>query len=285
MKIFNLKRFVLSCAWEISSYDELIVPLLDRMVNLEKLALYLTSYVRERFIDGNQIKEKIFNRMLQLNTFAFHICSIMFINDQIDFSSTEDIQRTFNDFQNTKIISYVDYFQERRLAQCHVHSYPSKTKYYQNITNQFPGGLYQCVRFITLYDEYPFEHEFFLRISQSFPFLQTLSLINKQPQKNKQSYQSINSNQNSSIVTYNSLLTLYIEKVHDDYLEEFLLSTKTYFRNEILLHVDYNLLERVTNKFTRDDTRINCAKVNEIYTFRYYSPRSLRDYFPSARIH
>ena len=285
MKISNLKSFVLSCAWEISCYDELMVPVLNRMVNLEKLGLYLTSYVEDRFIDGNHLKKYIFNRMPQLNTFTFHICSLMFIKNQMNFPSKEDIQRTFHDFQNTKIISYMDYFQEKRLAQCHVHSYPSKTKYYQRITNQFPGGLYQCVRFITLYDQYPFEHEFFIRISQSFPLLQTLSLINNQPQQNKQSYQSTNTNHNLSIATYNYLLTLEIQKAHDDYLEEFLLSTKTCFRNQILLHVDYNSLERVTNKFTRDDTRINCAKINEIYIFRSYSLKSLRDYFPSATIH
>jgi len=37
--------------------------------------------------------------------------------------------------------------------------------YYDNITNNFPGGLFKYVVEISLYDERPFEHEFFLRIS------------------------------------------------------------------------------------------------------------------------
>jgi hypothetical protein len=151
--------------------------------------------------------------------------------------------------------------------------------YYQNLTNNFPGGLYQYVRLVSLYDQYPFEHEFFIRISQSFPFLENLSLINHQSQKYKQS-------DNSSIAKYNYLITLDMHQVHDDYIEEFLFNTKTYFHNNIILYIDYNSLERVTHNFTRDDTRINCRKINEIYLFRtnYYS-KSLRDYFPFAKIH
>ncbi|CAF1037744.1 unnamed protein product [Rotaria sp. Silwood1] len=44
--------------------------------------------------------------------------------------------------------------------------------------------------------------------------------------------------------------------------------------------------ERVTHNFTRDITRINCAKVNEIFLVgeKIYS-NSLRDYFPCAIIH
>jgi hypothetical protein len=38
------------------------------------------------------------------------------------------------------------------------------------------------VKSITLYDEYPFEHEFFIQISQSFPIVKRLSLTNKTPQ-------------------------------------------------------------------------------------------------------
>ncbi|CAF1333487.1 unnamed protein product [Rotaria sordida] len=183
-KIPNLKCFVLSCAWEMTYFDECCLPLLYRMSNLEKL--------------------------------------------------------------------------EENQAQCHVYSYPSQIQYYQRITNHFSGGIFKYVRLISLYDEHPFEHEFFLRISQSFPFIEKLSLINNQSQKHKQSH-------NSSIVKYNYLVTLDIEKVHDDYLEEFLFHTKTYFHNNIVVYINYKSLERVTHNFTGDSTRINCAKINKIY--------------------
>ncbi|CAF4810828.1 unnamed protein product [Rotaria sp. Silwood1] len=285
-KISNLKCFVLSCAWEISRYKDLLLPLIYRMSNIEKLSLYLTIYINDKFIDRNDLKKNIINHLPQLSMFTFDIRSLMFINNQMNLPSKKDIEETFRDFRYTKIISYVDYFLEKKMGQCHVFSYPSEMPYYQNITNNFPGGLYEYVRFISLYDEYPFEHEFFIKISQSFPFMEKLSLINYQSQKHKQSYELINDNYNSTIVKYNYLITLDIEKVHDDYMEEFLFNTKTYFHDNILIYINYKSLERVTHNFTRDVTRINCAKINKIFLFgeKNYS-NSLRDYFPCATIY
>ncbi|CAF1669977.1 unnamed protein product [Rotaria magnacalcarata] len=281
------KCFVLSCAWEISRYEECLLPLIYRMSNIEKLGLYLTIDVNDKFIDGNDLKKNVINRLPQLSVFTFDIRSLMFI-DQINLPSKKDIEESFRDFQYTKIISYVDYFLEKKTGQCHVFSYPSEMPYYQKITNNFPDGLYQYqyVRFISLYDEYPFEHEFFIKISQSFPFMERLSLINHQSQIHKQSYKLTNHNFNSTIVKYNYLITLDIEEVHDDYIEEFLFNTKTYFHNNIVMSINYKSLERVTRNFTRDVTRINSAKINEIFLSgeKHYS-NSLRDYFPCAIIH
>ncbi|CAF3540478.1 unnamed protein product [Rotaria socialis] len=285
-KILNLKCFVLSCAWEVTRYEECLLPLIYRMSNIEKLGLYLTIYVNDKFIDGNDLKKNVINRLPQLNLFTFDIRSLMFINNQINLPSKKDIEESFRDFQYTKIISYVDYFREKKTGQCHVFSYPSEMPYYQKITNNFPDGLYRYVRFISLYDEYPFEHEFFIKISQSIPFMERLSLINHQSQIHKQSYKLINHNFNSTIAKYNYLITLDIEEIHDDYIEEFLFNTKTYFHNNIVISINYKSLERVTRNFTRDVTRINCAKINEIFLSgekRYFN--SLRDYFPCARIH
>ncbi|CAF3441046.1 unnamed protein product [Rotaria socialis] len=285
-KILNLKCFVLSCAWEVTRYEECLLPLIYRMSNIEKLGLYLTIYVNDKFIDGNDLKKNVINRLPQLNLFTFDIRSLMFINNQINLPSKKDIEESFRDFQYTKIISYVDYFREKKTGQCHIFSYPSEMPYYQKITNNFPDGLYRYVRFISLYDEYPFEHEFFIKISQSIPFMERLSLINHQSQIHKQSYKLINHNFNSTIAKYNYLITLDIEEVHDDYIEEFLFNTKTYFHNNIVISINYKSLERVTRNFTRDVTRINCAKINEIFLSgekRYFN--SLRDYFPCARIH
>ncbi|CAF1436633.1 unnamed protein product [Rotaria sordida] len=62
-KLFNLKCFSLYCTWEIFGYDELIVPVLHRMSNLEKLDLYLIVCQRQTFVDGNQLKINIINHM------------------------------------------------------------------------------------------------------------------------------------------------------------------------------------------------------------------------------
>ncbi len=262
-----------------SGYDTFILPLLYRMSNLEKLGLYLMPYVDDSFIDGNHFKEHIFNRLPRLNAFEFDIHSIMFLRDQTILPSKEDIQQTFTDFQYGPVTSYVDYFFAKKKGECRVYSHRSKMQYYQKVTNNFPGGLYQHVYIVFLYDERPFEHEFFIRISQSFPLMKELHLTNHQSQQHKQ---SINDSYHTSIVKYNSLTRLDITRIHDDYLEEFLSDTRTCFHNNICLSINYKSLERVTHNFTRDDTRINCSKMSTIYFYGKEDSKSVRDYFPAA---
>jgi hypothetical protein len=66
-------------------------------------------------------------------------------------------------------------------GQFHIYSYPYEWKEYHKITNNFPGGISKYVREISLFDEQPFEHYFFLQISKSFPFMKKLTLINGKP--------------------------------------------------------------------------------------------------------
>jgi hypothetical protein len=257
------------------------------MSNLEELGLYIEIYGDITFIDGNNLKKNIINRMSRLYRFTFYIHSSLDFHDQVDFPSTEDIQRTFIDFpNNNNIISYVDYFPEAKESQCHIYSYPSFMPCYGSITNNFPGGLYKYVRVVSLFDEYPFEHEFFLRIQKSFPFMENLSVFNHKSQNRKQSYESNNDNQNLSHIQYSLLHELSIIKVHDDYIEQFLFHTKTYLQNNILLHINYESLQRVTNNFTKEDTRINCTKINKLklYGGQTYPNSSLQEYFPYAKI-
>ncbi|CAF2904348.1 unnamed protein product [Rotaria sp. Silwood2] len=183
-KLPNLKCFSLCCNWIVNSYDELIVPFLRRMSNLEELDLdFLNSY-EETFIDGNSLK-KITDHMAQLNKFMFNIRSVISFDDEINLPSNEDIQYTFRDFKNNEIISCIDYFFKETKGECLMYSNPYTLIDYNNITNNFPGGLFKNVRRISLFDEHPFEHEFFLKIAQSFPFLNELDLKNYQQQKNK----------------------------------------------------------------------------------------------------
>jgi hypothetical protein len=256
------------------------------MSNLEQLGLYIAVFIDTTFIDGNHLKRNIINRMSRLKQFTFYIRSSMFICNQVDFPSTEDIQRTFIDFPDNNIISYVDYFPEAKESQCHIYSYPSFMPYYGNITNNFPGGLFKYVRVVSLFDEHPFEHEFFLRIQKSFPFMEKLSVINSKSQNLKQSYESNNDNRNLSLIEYSFLGELAIFSVHDDYIEQFLFDTKTYLQNNVLLHINYESLQRVTHNFTREDTRINCAKIHELklYGETTCPNSSLQEYFPCAKI-
>ncbi|CAF1230165.1 unnamed protein product, partial [Rotaria sordida] len=227
-KLPNLRCFSLYCDMRTFEYDELIVPLLHRMLNLEKLDLHLHNVVRGNgFIDGKYLKENIINYMLQLNKFAFNIRSFESSYNLINLPSNEDIQHTFKEFKNNQIVSCVDYFQKRQCGSCHIYSYPYRMKYYDDITNNFPGGLFKYVQTVELFDDRPFEYEFFRQIAQSFPFMKNLSVINDKPQKNKLYRKSKKvDNQDLSIIEYPHLIRLHLYQAHDDYVEQFLVDTE-----------------------------------------------------------
>ncbi len=111
------KWFSLHSKNDTNDYDSLIVPLLHRISNLEKLNLDIICY-RRTFIDGNELKRNILNYMTRLKTFTFTICSHIDFYDRNNSVSNEDIQLTFQDFKDHQIISFVDYFPERKEAQC-----------------------------------------------------------------------------------------------------------------------------------------------------------------------
>ncbi|CAF4963892.1 unnamed protein product [Rotaria sp. Silwood1] len=281
----NLKCFSLSCKLETYDYNEAIPPLLYRMSNLEELDLCLTVYVDKTFIDGNHLKTKIIKHIPRLNQFTFFIQSFIYVRNEMSFPSTEDFQHTFIVFPNNKIISYVDNFADVKRSQCHIYSYPFLMRYSTSITNNFSGGLFEYVRSVSLFDEHPFEHEFFLRIVQSFPFIEGLSLANRKPQNGKQSYKSNSDNRNLPLIEYFFLNELYISNVHDDYIEQFLFDTKTYLQNNVILYVDYESLQRVTHNFARDATPTNSAKISKLHLCgQGKRSNSLEEYFPYSKI-
>ena len=107
----------------------------------------------------------------------------------------------------------------------------------------FPSGLFKCVREISLYDDRPFEHEFFVRIAQAFPLMEKLSMNNRTPQNQKAN----NNNERLPIIEYPHLIQLDFVDVNDDYVEQFLVNTNTCLPNNICLWVYYDSLKRVTN--------------------------------------
>ncbi|CAF4567501.1 unnamed protein product [Rotaria sp. Silwood2] len=273
----SLKCFSLYSNVMTSAYDELVVPLLNRMFNLEELDLYIKLRDKNTFIDGNNLKKNILNNMSRLKKLQFYIRSTTIVLNQLNIPSNEDIQYTFKDFYNNHIISYVDYFTDTQRGQCHVYSYPYTLNEYYKITNNFPGGLYKSVTKISLYDERPFEYKFFLQIAQSFPFLKKLILENMKPQNDKK--------QNLPIIEYPHLIILDLTEAHLDYIELFLLDTKMRLSNNISLIVIYQALRKVTEKFTKNSTRTNGEKLHRLSLLgKYRIPKYVKEYFPHTEI-
>jgi hypothetical protein len=256
------------------------------MLNLEELDLNLKVDCSKGLVDANDLKETIINYMARLNKFTFNIRSFNRFSTQINLLSNETIQDIFKNFPDNQIISWLDYFLEKNFSYCHIYSYPYRLNYYDNITNNFPGGLFKFVVQISLYDERPFEHEVFLRIAQSFPFIKELTVVNRKPQKNKLH----NDNDGFSLIQYPHLTTLSLVQAHDDYIEQFLVDIKMSLPNNVRLFVKHESLESVTDNFKRDATRVNCAKINYMCTILRYEygnfqfPEHFKDYFLHVNI-
>ncbi|CAF5225466.1 unnamed protein product, partial [Rotaria magnacalcarata] len=91
----NLKYFSLYSNVVTRAYDELIVPLLNRMFNLEELSLYVKICDINRFVDGSDFKKNILNNMSRLKKLQFYIRSTTGVLNRINIPSIEDIQYTF----------------------------------------------------------------------------------------------------------------------------------------------------------------------------------------------
>jgi hypothetical protein len=251
------------------------------MLKLEELDLNIRVKCYEKFIDGDTLKKDIIIYMPQLYKFTFNIYAIINHCNQTIFPLNEDIQKTFKYFSNNRIITYIDHFQEGGYSQCHIYSYPYKLKVYNNITNNFLDGLFTSVTRVSLYDECPFEHEFFLRIAQSFPYMKELTIYNRKAQLIK----SNNDNQILSIIEYPYLTRLDLTSSHDDYVELFLFDTKMSLPNNLHLRVDYQSLKRVTYDFTRYITRNHSSKLAALYLSSFnQSDEHIKNYFPHTCI-
>ncbi|CAF1325085.1 unnamed protein product [Rotaria sordida] len=136
---------------------------------------------------------------------------------------------------------------------------------------------------VLLRDEHPFEHEFFLRTSKSFPFMKQLAIMNRKAQQIK----SNNDNKILSIIEYPNLTRLDLSYTHDDYVQLFLFNMKMSLPNNLHLRVDYESLERVTYCFTRYMTGNSSTKLAALYfdPVDQIDEYHIKNYFPYACIH
>jgi hypothetical protein len=254
------------------------------MLNLEKLDLSLLVWNKKTLLDSNYLKTNIINHMPRLKQFTFNIRSFSYSKDQIYLLSNEDIQNIFKNFNDNQIISCIDYFPQKEYHQYHIYSYPYKLEHYNDITNNFPSGIFTCVREVSLFDERPFEHDFFLQIAQSFPLMKILVVKNRKRQNNKRFRRSKTEDQDLSIIKYPHLIQLNIVDTHKDYHEQFLLDTKMCLPNDIHVYMYYQLAKKVTRNFSRNTTRSNCAKMSYVWVGIVSNvPEHIKDHFPHAK--
>jgi hypothetical protein len=112
--------------------------------------------------------------------------------------------------------------------------------------------------------------------------MKNLIITNRKPQNNKQCRKSKNNNENFVIIQYLHLKYLDFKETHDDYIELFLLDTKTWLPYDVVLFTNYKPLKRVT----RNATRINCRKAKYVCFDRIPQfPNHFKNYFLEIEIH
>jgi hypothetical protein len=103
-------------------------------------------------------------------------------------------------------------------------------------------------------------------------------VINNEPQKNDYLQWQI--------IKYHHLIDLDLVKAHADYVDEFLNNAKVCVLNNVHLRIRYDSLEKTTNNFTRDATRMNCSEIINLTLSANIrdSDENLKQYFPRAQI-
>lgn len=262
-------------------YDSHVVPLLRRMISLKQLMLCLTATHRTAFIDGIHFENEILIHMPRLQKFIFNILTYAHVIHEENQQSDDDIRRTFLNGRYDQVACYTEYYLEK-YARSHVYSLPYTMDEMLQINSSFSGGLYSNVTYLMIADLlFPFEHDFFLQISQSFPLITYLGVVNVQPQKHKRSNQR---SQISPAVEFCHLTRLTVGCASIDYAEQFLVETNVRLPRLVVLEIHYDHLEIVTENFTRDATRLNCAKLEYINVFEpIVHSKNFYLYFPSYK--
>ena len=191
------------------------------------------------------------------------------------------MQNTFCNWKFSQVKCYVDNF-NYRLGLCHIYSQPYTMTRLDGVTNCFQGDQYTSVTKLTVYDVIPFEHSFFDWVSRGFPSLKYLTVLNLLPQKHKRLPATNDRESTSSSIYFSHLTSLTVFESHMDYAEQFLRDTNTHIPKLTELEINYEHLLTVTDNFTNETTRLNCARLVLLHIHEdIVHPEHFYSYFPS----
>ncbi|CAF1294371.1 unnamed protein product [Rotaria sordida] len=275
----HLKQVTMKVYRNISNYKECIVPLLQRLSNVEYLTLLLaingTRSRLDHFVDGFDLEKDIVSYMPYLHQFNFHIRTIFQNATHVEINT---IRESFLKYQQESIGCTVDYF-NNNYGQCQIYSLPFIGNRLDFISNRFPlfdiNNTFSMVTMLLLFDDVkPFENLFFARIARDLPYLKTLEMFNGLEQQEK------------TIVTTNNLefthlSTLILFDIHMDYAELFFYQSHLPRLIELAIHKDI-LLAIITQN--QQQARDNCSKVEHLVSSEKLNDSidAVRNFFPLA---
>lgn len=245
------------------------------MINLEELQLYL-RVIRfdSTYIDGNQLYDQFLVYMTKLKKFTFDIkTKVQNQNVNVELPSNEEIQSSFVGRIYQQVFSYVTTNSSDCDGKCHFYSLPYDFEYFINVDNSFQGGTFEKVRQLKMEDEIPFEHQLFQRISQDFPFLKYLYIINIRTMKNNPYL--------FTLITFPYLTFLDLAAAHEIYAVLFLLKKHAHLPRLSHLCIEQKSLKKITSNFTIDSMQFNFSKLKTLDVGkRFVRPKNFHVYFP-----
>jgi hypothetical protein len=119
--------------------------------------------------------------MPYLHSFTFYIGTYDDTADLFRYVPRQNIQHIATNTGHQCMANIVNYISNRQ-AVCSIFSLPFVFDHLHDIGNIFADVVFKYVTYLLLQDVVPFNHEFFLQIARSFPFLDHLRIINLQSQ-------------------------------------------------------------------------------------------------------
>ena len=244
------------------------------MIHLEELRLYLRISQSNVYIDGARLYDQFLVDMTRLNKFTFSIHTKLIDHDvATNMPTSEDIQRSFIDKEyQQQVTAHVYNELNREGGRCHMYSVPYDFEYFDLIVS-FQGGIFAKVRHLTMHSIAPFKERFLQLISQSFPFVEYLSVSN---------HYSLEEKQDSSILLqFAHLTTLDLYCTHTNYVEELLLKKNAHLPRLLDLRVRNVSLMKITNNFTVQPNLFNFQTVKNLDVYQsFVRPENFHEYFP-----
>jgi len=241
--------------------------MLKRMINLQKLTLYLVFESNGGFLNPIDLVNQFSTYSNQLESFSFYIST--------EENNREDLVRylTKNEMKQTNLnIKYEqmsNIFSKSSIGSTyHVFTLPFEFSVLTSIGHQFPKIIFDSVIDLWISSDVSFEHEFFLRVAKYFPMLKhfyVMTLNSNFLNKNK-SFDD--TRRDEPIVEYPHLVLLDLTRTDVDVIDELLNENKTRLPRLNYLSVRYEDLRITTQDFTREATRRNCANVTKLITWR-----------------
>jgi predicted transcriptional regulator len=132
--------------------------------------------------------------------------------------------------------------------------------------------MFDTVQCLTMIDGRPFEHNLFKLISQCFPLLKELHVVNYRSQKKKQ--------HSSILIIFPHLILLNLVKAHVNYAKQLLYDKNSHLPSLLDLCIEYKSLTMITKNFTNDAICRNCAKIKKLHANSFFRSTNFHKYFP-----